>query len=223
MTLSPDPEGIPAGAFGEWLRAFRASLKGDVGMAVPCGDCTGCCISGYSVQLRPEDHSAREHIPAKLLVTAKGFSTGSLVMPPLSDGVCPMLEDGRCSIYAHRPQTCLDYDCRVFAAAGIEAGGADKIVINRRVRSWRFEYPHAADRRLHEAVCRAALFIREQRESFGGAPVPGSPSGIAVLAVKTYTLFMADTSAADKTETANAVLAAARDFDKQPSAPEVSP
>ena len=51
-----------------------------------------------------------------------------------------MLSCGNCTIYAQRPQTCLDYDCRVFAAAGIDAGGADKAVINRRVHEWRFRF-----------------------------------------------------------------------------------
>ena len=43
-----------------------------------------------------------------------------------SAGHCPMLVDGRCSIYEHRPRTCRTYDCRVFPAAGLErrsAGG----------------------------------------------------------------------------------------------------
>jgi len=219
---APTPDGIPAGAFGEWLRQFRASLKGNKGMKVPCGDCTGCCISGYSVQLRPEDHAAREHIPVGLLASARGFSSGSLVMPPLPDGVCPMLEDGQCSIYAHRPQTCLDYDCRVFAAAGIEAGGPDKFVINRRVRAWRFEYPGQADRDIHAAVHRAATFIREKRGSFGDTLVPTSPSGIAVLAVKTCEVFLDPTRVLGDTETAEAVLAAARAFDDRGNEPEAS-
>lgn len=208
----PDPDGIPAGAFGEWLRAFRASLQGDAGMAVPCGDCTGCCISGYSVQLRPEDRAARDSIPPRLLVRAKGFSSGSLVMPPLPDGVCPMLKEGGCSIYAHRPQTCLDYDCRVFAAAGIDAGNG-KFVINRRVRAWWFEYPQQEDRNFHDAVRRAAAFIREERASFGSAPVPASPTGIAVLAVKTYEVFLQGDPIAESGQRARAVLDAAREFD----------
>lgn len=207
---------IPAGDFGDWLRAFRASLKGKAGMQVPCGDCTGCCISGYSVQLRPEDQAAREHIPEKLLYRAKGFSSGSLVMPPKADGVCPMLERGQCSIYAHRPQTCLDYDCRVFAAAGIDAGGPDKAVINRRVRAWRFGYPEAQDCEAHAAIRRAAAFIREKRESFGNAVIPASASGVAVLAAKVYTVFLDPRSSATDSETAQAVLVAARLFDDLP-------
>src|SRR5690606_34236555 len=96
---------------------------------------------------------------------------------PLSNGSCPMLEDGKCSIYADRPQTCFDYDCRIFAAAGIDAGGEDKAVINKRVREWRFSYPEEADRREHQAVRMAAAFIRDRRESFT-VRVPAGPMGI---------------------------------------------
>ena len=31
-----------------------------------------------------------------------------------------MLIDNQCSIYEHRPRTCRTYDCRVFAAAGLD-------------------------------------------------------------------------------------------------------
>ncbi len=42
---------VAAGPFGDWLARFRASMRGTQGSEVPCGDCTGCCISGYSVQV----------------------------------------------------------------------------------------------------------------------------------------------------------------------------
>jgi hypothetical protein len=106
------------------------------------------------------------------------------------DGTCPMLKAGKCSVYQHRPQTCRDYDCRIFAAAGIDAGGADKSVINDRVRAWRFTYPTDEDRRVHDAVKAAAVFIREHRPDFPGGRAPTAPTGIAVLALKVYRLFL---------------------------------
>ena len=132
---------IAAGPFAAWLAAARAALRGDAGIDVPCGDCTGCCTSGYSIQLRPADTRALAAVPAKWLVESAGFAPGQKTLAPRADGTCRMLESGRCTIYADRPQTCLDYDCRVFAAAGIDAGGEDKAVINRRVRAWQFDYP----------------------------------------------------------------------------------
>src|ERR1700761_6340925 len=130
---TPPTAELPAGAFLDWLRNFRASLLGNQGSDVPCGDCRGCCISGYSVQIRPHDAGALALIPAELLARVQGFARDELTLAARSDGTCPMLRDNECSIYQSRPQTCRDYDCRVFAAAGIEAGSSDKAVINRRV------------------------------------------------------------------------------------------
>lgn len=101
-----------------------------------------------------------------------------------------MLNDSRCTIYGARPQTCRDYDCRIFAAAGIDAGGPEKFVINQRVREWQFSYPHENDRRAHEAVLAAATFIREKKSSFPGERAPTAPTGIAVLAIKVYEIFL---------------------------------
>ncbi len=99
-----------------------------------------------------------------------------------------MLDDGKCSIYSVRPQTCLDYDCRIFAAAGIDAGEG-KVVINKRVHEWRFSYPERTDELEHAAVRAAAAFIRDKRDSFT-VRVPAGPMGIAVFAIKGYEVFL---------------------------------
>jgi Fe-S-cluster containining protein len=201
---------VDAGPFGAWLRRMHRSLKGDEGMDVPCGECVGCCVSGYSVQLRPEDQRARTQIPAELLVSPPGFPAGHLTLQPRPDGTCPMLDAGRCTIYQVRPQTCRDYDCRIFTAAGIEAG---KPVIDKRVREWRFSYPTDTDRLEHEAVRTAAAFILEQRNSFS-VRVPTAPMGIAVFAIKAYSVFLdAETKLKDARAVASAVLEAVRMFD----------
>jgi len=187
---TPEMAEIPAGDFLDWLQHFRASLLGNEGSQVPCGDCRGCCISGYSVQIRPHDVEARALIPAALLVSARGFARDELTMAARSDGTCPMLRDNECSIYDARPQTCRDYDCRVFAASGLDAGGPDKAVINRRVRQWRFSYPTELDRKAHAAVMAAADFIRTKRDSFPNQRAPMGPSGIAVLACESYSVFL---------------------------------
>lgn len=210
---SETPNGVAAGPFSQWLRQARRSLSGNEGSDVPCGDCVGCCVSSYSVQLRPEDHRAIERIPVAFVVSARGFPSGHLTMRALPNGSCPMLDTGKCSIYRGRPQTCLDYDCRIFAAAGIDAGGEDKAVINKRVREWRFAYPTECDRSEHEAVRAAASFIRERSDSFA-VRVPTAPMGIAVFAIKAYTVFL-DRRVETKstTEVAEAILAAVRTFD----------
>jgi len=181
---------VAAGTFLVWLEQARAALRGDAGSDVPCGDCVGCCVSSYFIPIRPQDTAALANIPDEVLVVAPGQPAGHKMMGYREDGTCPMLSAGRCSIYLHRPQTCRDYDCRIFAAAGIDAGGPDKSVINNRVRSWRFAYATAADREAHEAVQAAATFIRKHRADFPGGRAPTAPTGIAVLAVKTYRVFL---------------------------------
>ena len=211
---------IAAGPFGSWLTQARASLRGNGGVDVPCGDCTGCCTSSYSVQLRPEDERAAAKIPVRFLVHAPGFPSAHMTMRALPDGTCPMLHAGRCSIYRERPQTCLDYDCRIFTAAGILAGGADKAVINRRVREWRFTYPTEADRRAHDAVLAAASFIQERRASFPGR-IPTAPMGIAVLAIKAYGIFLdPQTQTMSHAEIALAILSAVKEFDAPVGSPQ---
>ncbi|MBS0420579.1 MAG: YkgJ family cysteine cluster protein [Proteobacteria bacterium] len=213
MDPNSQTDGIPAGAFGEWLAGFRASLLGNRGSDVPCGECRGCCISGYSVQIRPHDEQARALIPAKLLVSAPGFARNELTMAARPDGTCPMLHNNECTIYRNRPQTCRDYDCRVFAAAGLAAGGSDKAVINRRVCEWRFSYPTQSDRAAHAAVKAAATFIATKRSSFPGQRAPAGPTGIAVLACKTYAVFLApDIQQRPDEEVARRILAASRKF-----------
>jgi hypothetical protein len=109
------------------------------------------------------------------------------------------------------PQTCLDYDCRIFAAAGIDAG---KPIIDKRVREWRFSYPSETDRLEHEAVHAAASFIRDHRDSFS-VRVPTAPMGIAVFAIKAYAVFLdQDLKARAPRDVARAMIDAIRMFDR---------
>jgi len=206
--------GIDAGDFGAWLTQARAVLQGSAGAKVPCGDCTGCCTSSYSIEVRPHDAAALERIPATALFRSLASAAGNWTMRPNADGTCPMLSCDQCSIYAQRPQTCLDYDCRVFAAAGIEAGGTDKEVINRRVREWRFQFATDEDRRAHEAIKAAAAFIRATRAHFPPGTAPANPLGVAALALRVYAVFLAPGPAQNAADTVRAVLAAGAAFDR---------
>ena len=205
---------VEAGAFGAWLAQIQAALRGTRGSTVPCGDCTGCCTSGYSLQLRPEDRRALAVIPPELLHETAGFAAGQQTLPARPDGRCTMLIEGRCSIYADRPQTCLDYDCRIFAAAGIDAGGPDKAVINQRVHAWKFDYPTEHERQVHAAVQAAAQFLRGGSRSTHGIRLPATPMGIAVLAIKAHAEFMdVANDSRDEAALTRAVFEAARAFD----------
>jgi Fe-S-cluster containining protein len=211
--LRPSPV-EEAGDFGPWLREAAAVLRGTAGADVPCGSCVGCCVSSYFIPVRPEDTAARARIPAELLVHASGQPADQRMMGYRDDGSCPMLAAGQCTIYADRPQTCRDYDCRIFAAAGIDAGGADKHVINSRVRAWRFGYRDETERQAHDAVRAAAAFIRDRRAAFPGGRAPTAPTGIAVLALKAHAVFLdpAIRAGADA-DIAGAIIAASRAFD----------
>jgi hypothetical protein len=204
---------VAAGDFGAWLIQARETLRGTGGSAVPCGDCTGCCTSSYSIEVRPTDAAALERIPATSLFRSRGSGAGNWTVRPNADGTCPMLSCGTCTIYTQRPQTCLDYDCRVFAAAGLEAGGEDKAVINRRVRDWRFEFASDADRQAHAAIRAAAAFIRDAHDQFAPGAVPRNPLGIAALALRVYSIFMPPGPPGSQADTARAVLAAGAAFD----------
>jgi uncharacterized protein len=179
---------VEAGPFGEWLTAMRAVLRGERDAEVPCGDCVGCCISAYPIPLRPNDHVALDKVPARHL-HLPSESGGLARMGYGEDGNCPMLCAGRCSIYSDRPQTCRDYDCRIYAAAGLLPDG-DRPVIRQRVQKWQFAFDSADDRDAAEAVQRAALFIRSHAQQFPASMRAGSATAAAVLALKCYELFL---------------------------------
>jgi len=206
-------EPIPAGNFSDWLRAMRRALAGGPGMDVACGDCVGCCTSSYYIKVRPHETRALAAIDPKFLEDAPGPAPARL-MGFRENGHCPMYSGRGCSIYPDRPETCRTYDCRVFTAAGMPAGGADKSVINERVTRWRFAFPTDADRREQRAVQAAASFLRQHPVRFPGGHVPSRASEIAVLAVKTYEVFLDDTRDDRATATAAALVATALAFDR---------
>lgn len=207
----PSPTRLAAGSFGTWLAQTRAALRGEGGVDVACGDCVGCCVSSYPIPLRATDSRAIAEVPLEFFARTP---SGQAVMLARSDGTCPMFNGGQCSIYADRPQTCRDYDCRVFSAAGIEAGGIDREVINRRVREWEFSYASDDDRVAHAAVRAAATFIANKANAFSER-VPTTPTGIAVLAIKSYTVFMSDIQKNSDSDIAAAIIEMAREFDEQ--------
>lgn len=203
-----------AGSFGAWVEQMRAVLRGEREAEVPCDGCLGCCVSAYPVPLRPTDAVALARVPAHQLALPRG--RGMAQMLPREDGTCPMLEAGQCSIYADRPQTCRDYDCRIYAAAGLLPDG-DRPVIRERVREWRFDFAAPDEQEQSAAVRRAAAFIRQHAGQFPAAVRAHSAAAAAVLAVKVYPLFAAadeeqgrELSAAARVQ---AVLRLAREFD----------
>jgi len=202
---------LPAGNFSEWLRDMRAALGSSGGMDVACGDCRGCCTSHYYIKVRAHETRALERIGESRLEPGPPNDPESRLMGFRENGHCHMLVGRDCSIYQDRPETCRSYDCRVYAAAGIRAGD-DKHEINARVARWRFSYPSDVDREEQRAVTSAANFLRQHIVKFPGGHVPSRPSEIAVLAVKSYTVFL-DPPGEDE-DTGKAIIEATLEFNR---------
>jgi Fe-S-cluster containining protein len=186
-----DEETIPAGDFSTWVETMVGAIRGERDADVPCGTCTACCTSSQFVHIEPDETDALAHIPAELLFPAPRLPRGHVLLGYNEKGHCPMLIEGACSIYEHRPRTCRTYDCRVFPAAGVEVGDDDaKVGIAERVRRWRFSYPAPEDRARHDAVRAAAVFVREHPVSMPSGSSPTSSTGLAVLAVELHERFL---------------------------------
>jgi uncharacterized protein len=184
------PHDLPAGDFSSWLRHTLQALKNETGTDVTCGNCTACCTSSYFIHIKPEETQTLKRINKKILFAAPGLPKGNMLLGYDKDGRCPMLIDNNCSIYEDRPLTCRNYDCRVFAAAGIAAGDDDKALIYERVRQWKFSFPGKRDRDEYSAVQAAVLFLREHADCFPAGVVPRNPSLLAILAIKVYEVFL---------------------------------
>jgi hypothetical protein len=184
--------GIDAGDFVSWLSAMAGALGGEGGMDVPCGACTACCTSSQFVHVEPDETDALAHIPRELLFPAPGRPTGHVLLGFDGRGHCPMLVDGACSIYEHRPRTCRTYDCRVFAASGLDPADDAKPLIAARSARWRFRHPTAADVVTHDAVRAAATYLRAHAAELPSGAVPATVTQQAVLAVELHSQFLRD-------------------------------
>jgi Fe-S-cluster containining protein len=155
MTKALDSdEELPAGEFAAWLAEMQAAMRGEGIANVPCDGCTACCTASQFVHIGPDEAGTLSHIPPELLFPAPGLPPGHVVLGYDERGHCPLLADGKCSIYAHRPRTCRTYDCRIFAATGIDVDRDDssKTLIGRQARRWKFCFRDAAAREQYEAV-----------------------------------------------------------------------
>tara|TARA_Y100000310_G_scaffold283604_2_gene305709 strand:- start:3592 stop:4329 length:738 start_codon:yes stop_codon:yes gene_type:complete len=219
------PEDPPAGAFSAWLHRIRRAQVKDGAMDVPCGDCTACCRSSYFIHVGPEETRTLTRIPPELQFPAPGKPEGTVLLGYDENGCCPMLVDAKCSIYAHRPQACRSYDCRIYPAAGIAPGDVDKEQLNERAVSWRFSYPGRRDRDKHEALKAAVVFLSDHPECFA-ADVTDSATQLALLAIRTYDVFLEHIKTGRQPpadEVVSAVLQATDAFEAKRRGPENRP
>jgi Fe-S-cluster containining protein len=181
---------VPAGNFVQWLAGAEASLRfGTIGADVPCGTCRGCCRSSMFIHIKPEETRTLNRIPRALLFPAPAQPKGHLLMGYNDQGQCPMFVNNQCSIYEDRPQTCRDYDCRVFAATGIAVDEQNQPEIANRVKQWVFEYESDEDGEQHKIVKQAASFLEKNRDLFPPGSLPGYPVQLAALSIRIYRVF----------------------------------
>ena len=198
LTPAPMAEGdmgeepdLAAGDFSPWVTQVQEAISGEGASDVPCAACTACCTSSQFIHIRPDETDTLSRIPAELLFPAPRLPAGHVLLGYDERGHCPMFVDNRCSIYAHRPRTCRSYDCRVFPAAGLRIDDdAEKALIARQARRWRFSFPTAADRNRHDAVRAAATFLDEHEGVLPAGTVPANTTQLAVLAIGVHDAFL---------------------------------
>jgi hypothetical protein len=183
----PRDDPLDAGAFSAWLEEARRAIRGAGASVVPCGGCTACCTSSQFVHIGPDEADTLAHIPRGLLFPAPRRPAGHVVLGYDERGHCPMLRDGKCSIYAHRPQACRTYDCRVFAATGVRV--AEHPRIDRQARRWAFRAPTGEERAQAGAARAAAAFLEAHPDVVPAGMPPPDATRRAVLAVEIAELF----------------------------------
>jgi Fe-S-cluster containining protein len=183
-----EDEPLDAGDFSQWLTGMRAALEGRADSTVPCGTCTACCTSSQFVHVGPDETDALAAIPPQLLFPAPGLPDGHVLMGYGQNGHCPMLVEGQCSIYEHRPRTCRTYDCRVFAAAGV--ANDTMPAIDAQARRWQFSDVDATAEAPRAAIAAAAAYIQQRGEGLDQAVVPRTATQLAVMAVQVHTAFL---------------------------------
>jgi hypothetical protein len=181
----PPGEGdLAAGPFAIWVQTMQRALRGEVEADVPCNGCTACCRSSQFVHIDPDETDTLAHIPVELRFPAPGLPRGHVVLGYDERGHCPMLRHDGCSIYEHRPRACRTYDCRVFAATGVEPDAGKPDIVDR-VRRWRFTYPGADDEARQRAVLAARAFLDAHPEL-----ARSHPNVRATLALELHELFL---------------------------------
>jgi Fe-S-cluster containining protein len=161
------------------------------------------------IHIKPDESRTKRRIPQALQFPAPGLPKGNVLLGYSSKGVCPMFKSGECSIYEDRPQTCRDYDCRIFTATGIAVDEEMQPEIAERVRAWTFDYANDASREEHRLLRQAAAFLRENGDLFPPGTIPAYPVQLAALAVRVYAAYVV-AEQLDRVAIAQSILAALR-------------
>jgi len=186
------PTEIETENYSVWLKQTKQSYQNKKDAIVPCGDCRGCCTSGYFIHIKPEETKTLSKIPKALLFSAPGLPKGHVLLGFNEKGHCPLFVNNQCSIYAFRPQTCRKYDCRIYPATRFKVEDS-KPLIAEQTQRWRFKFSSEQDLNDYQAVQRAAKFIQTHSHHFPKEFLPNHSVQLAVLAIKVYALFLLPT------------------------------
>ena len=206
---------ISAGKFSSWHDDTLTTQLEFSGSDVPCGTCTACCTSSYFIHIKPEEVKTLARIPQELCFAAPGLPQGNVVMGYDQEGHCPMLINNKCSIYEDRPQTCRNYDCRIFPATGISLTEQDKVLINQQATRWRFTLEDQEDQNRQAAVKRAARFLQECNQHFKAHELPRNETQLAIVAIKVYELFLEDLTGVSDHEIARRIIRTRDEFEER--------
>jgi len=173
------PSMIPAGNLVVWLGDISKAIDAGADSDVPCGDCTVCCRASQFILVTSTDVAARSVIPSELLFAAPGLPEGNHVMGYDAHGHCPMFRDSGCSIYEQRPQACRTYDCRIFAATGIDVSADGRDELAARVARWQFDLANDGAELL-DALQAAGAYVASHTTELG---MGAGTTGQAIAAV----------------------------------------
>ncbi|MBN2530978.1 MAG: YkgJ family cysteine cluster protein [Deltaproteobacteria bacterium] len=180
-----------AGKFSLWLEDIRNAMKANGEMKVDCGECSVCCTSSYFIHISSHEKQTLRCIPKELQFEPIGAPKGNVLLGYRKDGSCPMYENGQCTIYECRPQTCRKYDCRILTAAGL-VESENRPLINRKIAGWEFEFEDALSKKKFDAVRAASSFMEAYASFFPEHFVPSNSVQKAIMAIQVYELFLGD-------------------------------
>ena len=169
----------------KWLQEYSDAQYLEKGASVPCGDCRGCCTSGYFIHIQPHEKATLASIPKKLLFPAPGLPKGNVLLGYRENGHCPMFKNNACSIYENRPQTCRNYDCRIFAATGIKIE-KDKPLIAAQIKGWKFDARSKDEGLLLKAVQASAKNYKRRAKAQQGYKGPTNATQLAMEALNSF-------------------------------------
>lgn len=127
-----------AGAFSTWRKhtlrtahqlahALQTGKGFDrVCSSVPCGHCNICCRWGYYTEVSYDQGDSPE-------LETEVSPDGRTVLRQKENGECFYLVEGKCSVYAIRPLTCRNFDCRGMAYLQIPIGDP---LLRQAVEQW---------------------------------------------------------------------------------------